>query len=345
MKSVVLEARVRRKGLSPVLKEMETPTPGPGELVVEMRACGLCGTDLEKIKGDYTASMPVVGHEAVGIVSAVGAGVQVFRKGDPVFPHHHVPCHECYLCKAGSETMCDRYRSSNLVPGGFSESFKVPRWNVDKGGVLKLPRTLGFETASLTEPVGCCIRALKKLQVKPSDSVLVAGAGPVGMMHALLLKRATPRVIVSDVSATRLKFAEESGVGLALDAAKQDVPARVRSETDGRGADVAIVASGSKEAMLQGLRSVRKGGKVCFFGVPPRGSVLDYDISGLYNSDQQIVTSYGATEADTREALDVLSSRGKDFERLVTHRFRLADFDDAVEAASSARAMKVVITP
>jgi L-iditol 2-dehydrogenase len=327
------------------LRELEKPVPGPGGLVVKMEACGLCGTDIEKMRGEYTAAMPVLGHEAVGTIAAVGEGVEGFREGDRVFPHHHVPCHACHYCMAGSETMCDMYKSSNLTPGGFSEYFRVPRWNVSKGGVLKLPEGLDFEIASLVEPVACCVRALEMCEVKPGESVLVAGAGPVGMMHSLLLKSMGVNVIVSDVSRERLEFAERTGVHLVINAAKVDVPNSVKSETDGRGSDLAIVASGNPAAIIQGLRSVRKGGRVCLFGIPPKDSVLDYDISDLYNSELQLLTSYGATETETKKALDQISSRQADFAKLVTHRFPLHLFDEAVEKATSARGMKVVVTP
>ena len=345
LKSILLASDPGGRVLRAELREQEVPTPGPGELVVDMEACGLCGTDLEKIRGEYTASLPVIGHEAVGTVSAVGEGVVGFAEGDRVFPHHHVPCYECYICKAGSETMCDRYRSTALVPGGFSESFRVPRWNVAKGGVLRLPPAMGFEVASLIEPLACCVRALERCRAGPGASVLVVGAGPVGMMHALLLKSGAEKVIVSDVSEARLGVAEEMGVARVLNASREDVPTEVRSETMGRGADLAVVASGSSAAILQGLRAVRKGGVVCLFGVPPRGSVLDYDIGELYNSEQQVITSYGAAEPDVLGAVGVLSSRGGEFSRLITHRFPLGRYGEAVEAASSARAMKVVSTP
>jgi L-iditol 2-dehydrogenase len=344
MKSAVLSKGLGGKLMVDVL-DVDPPTPGPGEMVVAMKACGLCGTDLEKIRGEYTASMPVIGHEAVGKVSALGDGVEGFRIGDPVFPHHHVPCYACDLCKAGSETMCNRYRTSNIVPGGFSEFFRVPRWNVEKGGVLKLPDQMQFEVASLIEPLACCVRALRRCKVLPGDSVLVVGAGPVGMTHALMLEQLGARVMLSDVSESRLGFATESGFLLSLNARKVDVPARVRAETEGEGADVAIVATGSKDAILQGLRSIRKGGRVCLFGVPARGSVLAYDMSELYNAEQQIITSYAATEDDTKEALRILASYASDFGKLVTNRFSISKFAEAVEVASSATAMKVVITP
>ncbi len=327
------------------LEELETPIPGPGGLVVKMEACGLCGTDIEKMRGEYTAAMPVLGHEAVGTIASVGEGVSEFHEGDRVFPHHHVPDHTCHYCMAGSETMCEMYRSSNLTPGGFSEFFRVPRWNVSKGGVLKLPNGLDFDVASLIEPVACCMRALDKCDVKPGESVLVAGAGPVGMMHSMLLKSMGAKAIVSDVSEGRLEFAKRFGVRLVINAAEMDVPNSVKSETEGRGSDVVIVASGSPAAVVQGLRSVRKGGRVCLFGIPSKGSVLNYDIADMYNSELRVFASYGATETETKQALAHISSNQSEFAKLVTHRFALGNFEEAIDIATSGRGMKIIVTP
>ena len=344
MKSVVLRPREGGEGLVPAVVELAPPVPGPGELVVRLAVCGLCGTDLEKIRGEYAASMPVIGHEAVGTVAAVGKGVRGFKEGDRVFPHHHVPDYTCYLCRAGNETMCDHYRSSNLDPGGFSEYFRVPRWNLDGGGVLVLPKGMSFEVASLIEPLACCVRSTRKCGVGRGQTVLVAGAGPVGMMHALLLKGAGANVIISDVSEERLKIAGRAKAGVVIDA-RGDVPGSVRAESGGRGADVAIIASGSRAAIIQGLRSVRKGGRVCLFGVPPKGSVLDYDVSELYINEREIDSTYGAVEGETRAALKVLSARGGEFGGLVTHRFPIERFSEAIGAASEGAGMKVVVTP
>ena len=343
MKSGILAPRPGNGGFVPEVRDLDVPKAGPGDLLVKMEACGLCGTDLEKIRGEYTASMPVVGHEAVGTVAEVGGGVRGLAVGDRVFPHHHVPDYDCYLCRAGNETMCEHYRSSNLEPGGFSEYFRVPGWNVSKGGVLKLPSGMPFEVASLIEPLACCVRSVGKCRIARRDSVLVVGAGPVGMLHALLLKGTPASLMISDVSESRLAFAEREKAGKTMDA-RTDVPGQVRSETSGRGADVAIVASGSTAAMLQGLRSVRKGGRVCLFGVPAKGSGLDYDISERYNAEREVLTSYGAAERDTQAALRVLSSRGAEFGKLVTHRFPLERFGEAVEAAAGGSGMKVVLT-
>jgi L-iditol 2-dehydrogenase len=217
--------------------------------------------------------------------------------------------------------------------------------NVSAGGVLRLPRGLDFELGALTEPVACCIRGVDKTEVARKDSVLVAGAGPVGMMHALLLKWHGAEVIVSDVIESRLRFVEEAHIGKTVDAGKADVIRQAKDLTGGRGPDLAIVASGSPKAIIQALGAVRKGGKVLLFGAPFKGSILDYDISDAFNSELTILTSYGCTEKETKRALKLLTSGEVDFAPLITHRFRLEDFDEAVEASLRGAAMKVLVTP
>jgi len=340
-----LKAGAGNGGPRAQVEEVPVPSIGPGELLVQMKACGLCGTDIEKLHGEYTAAMPVLGHEAVGIVSRVEGKVEGIKEGDRVFPHHHVPCHNCYYCRRGNETMCDHYKTSYLDPGGFSEFIRVPEWNVSHGGVLKVPERLSFDEASLVEPTACCIRAIERCGVEEGDSVLVVGAGPVGMTHALLLASMKARVMVSDISDDRLNFARGSHLGAVLDAGKLDVPQEVKRATEGRGADLAIAASGSLRAIEQALKSVRKGGKVCIFGVPPKGSILQYDVSDPYNSEVSLFSSYAATDVDTAKALKLIASRRIDFASLITHRFRIEEFDRAVETMSSGKGMKVVITP
>jgi L-iditol 2-dehydrogenase len=241
--------------------------------------------------------------------------------------------------------MCAQYRRTNLDPGGFAEYFRVPMSNLSAGGVLRLPRGLDFELGALIEPVACCIRGVDKTGAGKKDSVLVAGAGPVGMILALLLKWTGAEVMVSDIIESRLRFAEEARLGKVVNAAKTDVIRQSKDLTGGRGPDLAVVASGSPKAIVQALGAVRKGGKVLLFGVPFKGSVLDYDISDGYNSELSILTSYGCTEKETRRALRLIASGEVDFAPLITHRFGLEDFDHAVEASLSGAAMKVLVTP
>jgi L-iditol 2-dehydrogenase len=343
MEAVLLKKR-QDGAVGAEVSEIPVPSIGRGELLIEMKACGLCGTDIEKLRGEYTAAMPVIGHEAVGVVSEVGEGVSGLKVGDRVFPHHHVPCYSCYYCNRGDGTACPEYKTSNLDPGGFSEYIRVPRWNVERGGVLPLPPEVGFEEGALIEPLACCIRALDECSVRPGDVALVVGAGPVGMMHALLLGPMKARVMISDIVKPRLRFAEHASVGTALDAGSQDVPDVVRRETEGRGADLVIVASGTQRAVSQAMHSVRKGGTVCLFGVPVEGSVLEYELSKVYNSMITIRASYGAVEKDTTRAISTISSRNADFRRLITHSFPLKEFEKGIRKAVSGDGMKVVIT-
>lgn len=327
------------------VSEVPVPEISTGELLIEMKACGLCGTDIEKARGEYTAALPVLGHEAVGVVASVGESIVDIREGDRVFAHHHVPCQRCYYCLHGSQTACKEYRSSNIYPGGFSEFFRVPKWNVSKGGVLSLPSSLGFEEASLIEPVGCCVRALNRCKVNEGDTVLVVGAGPVGILHSILLLSRGAKTMISDVSEPRLRFAEKFNIECVIDAGKQDVSREVKERTAGRGADVVIIASGSQKAVLQGLKSVRTGGQLCLFGVPAMGSFLDYDLSDIYNSEISLVPSYGATDTETATALSLISADNEKFRPIITHTFPIVEFARAVEMTTSGVGMKVVITP
>jgi L-iditol 2-dehydrogenase len=344
LKAVILGRQPRGDPVSIGVSEVPIPRAGPGELLVEMKVCGLCGTDIEKMRGEYSATMPVLGHEAVGVVRELGEGTRGFAAGDRVFPHHHVPCRSCYHCARGDETLCPNYKDSNLDPGGFSEIIRVPRWNVEGGGVQKLPSELEFDLGSLVEPLACCIRALDRCRRGTDDSILIVGAGPVGIMHALLAGSEGRRVLLSDVVKSRLEIAENLGVGTVLNAENDDVPRVARDQTGGRGVDLAIVASGNPRAIVQALKSVRNGGRVCLFGIPVEGSALDYDLSKLYNSSVSLIPSYGAVEGDVAKAMKIVSARSGEFGRVITHRFPLRDFAKGVGAMVRGEGMKVVIT-
>lgn len=324
-----------------ILREMEIPKLSEGDILVKMKACGLCGTDVEKICGQYTASQPIIGHEPTGIIEDSRA--EGYKKGERVFAHHHVPCYECYYCKKGSPTMCPYYRKTNIEPGGFSEYFRVPAWNVERGGVLKLPDNVSFDEGSFIEPLATVVRGQRRVKIDEGDTVLVVGAGPMGLLHVMTAKRnKAKQVVISDVSDFRVEFASTIA-DYSLNSTKVKVQEEVRKLTDGRGADVAIIASGAPRAILDGLRSVRKGGRVLLFGVPFKGTVLDYDVSDLLNNEISVISSNAAVEEDTREALKMLENREVNVEKLVTHHFPLDQFEDAVRISKEGKTIKAVI--
>lgn len=342
---VRLRAVVVSRGSGFSVIETESPRAGAGEIVVRMAACGLCGTDIEKIEGGYVGSPPVIGHEAAGIIEEVGAGVSGLERGDRVVPHHHAPCYSCYYCRSGSPTMCPDYRRYNFVPGGFAEFFKVPAWIVERGGVLRLPDGVGLEEASLTEPTACCLRAIRRIGLRRGESALVVGAGPAGLTHAqLLLRLGASIVMTADKAPPRLRFAERIG-SHPIDVSDEAAEGLVSELTEGRGADVAIVATGSPAGLEFALRAVRRGGRVCLFGIPPVNSRLNYDISDLLVREVSIISSNAAVEEDMSEALRLIASGEIDARSMITHRFGIEEFGDALRVAKEGSCIKAVIVP
>jgi L-iditol 2-dehydrogenase len=317
-----------------------------GDVLVKMRACGLCGSDLEKIYGKYGMASGRLGHEPAGEVMAVGKSVKGFDPGDRVFIHHHVACYSCHYCKHGDHTMCPSYQGSNISPCGLAERFLVPEWNVSRGGLIKLPENVSYDEASLVEPLACCIRAWNKCNFQKRDDVAVIGAGPAGLMHVLLAQAYGARkVFVIDINDFRLEFAKKYGVQAFNSISEKDVAGKIRSATEGRGVDVCVVATGNMKALLQSFELTRKGGNIVLFGVPPKGSQMTYDISRLYSSEHSIIPSYATSEIETNEALKLISEERVDMASLITHRFDITKTADAVKCAHEAKdAVKVIVT-
>jgi L-iditol 2-dehydrogenase len=242
--------------------------------------------------------------------------------------------------------MCPAYQTSNISPCGLAEQFLVPEWNVSRGGLIKLPDHVTFEEASLVEPLACCLRAWSRCNFQKSDDVAVFGAGPAGLMHVLLAKSfGAKKIFVIDINEFRLGFAKRYGVETLNPEANQEIAEKVRGETDGRGVDICVVATGSTKALLQSLDITRRGGKILLFGVPPKGSFLSYDVSKLYSNEQFIIPSYAASELETSQALRLLAERRLDVASLITHKFDIKQAADAVKCAHEAKdAMKVVVT-
>ncbi len=321
-----------------IIESMDTPNLNDGDILVKMRACGVCGSDLEKVYGSYGMASKRIGHEIAGEV--VETKNSKFGKGDRVFVHHHVPCYDCYYCKRGDHTLCAEYQKSNVYPCGLSEYIRVPAWNAEKGGVMKIPDKMSFESAALAEPLACALKAVNKLAAVETAAVI--GAGPAGLMNALLLKERGAKVFLIDTNDVRLKFSEK--YGLAGINAKENVTEIIKNSTGGRGVDAVIVATGSVKAMELSIRLLRKGGKMLLFGVPSKGSLLNFDANHLFSNELQIFTSGYCSEKETETALKLIEENRIDVASLITHRFPLERTSEAFETAHKGEGMKVVVT-
>jgi L-iditol 2-dehydrogenase len=326
------------------LVESELPKVNEDEMLVRMQSCGICGSDLEKVYGNYGMRSLRVGHEPAGVVIKVGKNLKKFQVGDRVFVHHHVSCYSCRYCLQGNYTMCNNYQTSNIEPCGLSEEFIVPKWNIEHGGVLKLPESISYDEAALIEPFACCIRGLNKISIKHGDNVAILGAGPTGVMHTLLARLwGANNIVVSDVNEFRLKFVEKYGV-IAVNLNLEKLDDVINNNTESLGVDVTILATGSMKAFESSLRITRRGGKILLFGVPSVGSNCDLDLNSLYSNEQIIIPSYGASEIETNQALSLMSDKSIDLLPLVTHRFQLRESDNAFKCAHEAvDAMKVLV--
>ena len=328
------------------VEDKEKPVLGSGDILIQMHACGICGSDLEKVFGQYGQPSMRLGHEPAGIVLDVGSNVNDFKTGDRVFTHHHVPCYSCHFCKHGNETMCKKYYETNLSPCGLSEEYVVPEWNVSHGGVLKLSDSMTFEEAAMIEPLACCVRSWSKYNYQEGDSVAVFGVGPTGMMHVMLAhSKKFSKIFCFDVNDFRLNFAKKFNVTETINSKDENRVEKILNQTDGRGVDVAIVATSSLKALEDAIEMVRKGGAIMMFGVPSKGAKIDLDMSKIYSKEITLVTSYAASDNDTKEALELIETSKIDVKQLVTHTYPIMDSQKAFDhARTGENAMKIIIT-
>jgi L-iditol 2-dehydrogenase len=327
------------------LEQADVPEIGPGEILIQVQACGLCGSDLMAWYADGKAPA-VLGHEPVGFVSRVGSGVMDLTLGDRVFVHHHVPCLVCPYCRRGNYSCCVTFKENGIFPGGFSEYVRVAPANVQLD-VLHLPEELPFEEATLIEPIGCAIRGMKRAGVQPGDAVLIIGVGVSGLLFTQLSRLWGARsVIVSDLVEYRLGRALELGADAAVNPMEDDLQDEVESLAGKTRADVVIVTVGNVAVMEQGLQLAAKGGTVLLYAPLPPGDKLPVDVCDLLFSEKTLVTTYSCGPDDTRAALDLIRAGRVQTGGLVTHRFGLEEVGEAMHMASQAGdSLKVVIIP
>ncbi len=328
------------------IEERPPPSIGPGEVLVSLAGCGICGTDLEKLRGNY-ASAGVLGHEPVGVVAQVGAGVRSVVPGDRAFVHHHVPCYACEICRRGDFTFCPTYSKTNLDPGGFAEQFRVPEENVRRGAILPLSPRIDWATGTLLEPAGCALTALRRVGFQPGWSVFVVGLGPVGLLYARLSKAlGASWVGGAEMAPLRRSAAERGRIDRTVDPRNPpEVIELVRSISDGRGVDLAVVATGAPEAVRLGASLTRRGGTLNLFGLPEAGSRLDVDLQELYLRGTRVIPSYATTEPDIAEVHAMVVAGRLSLADLVSHRLPLSDLQEAFRLAQRpTESLKVVVT-
>jgi L-iditol 2-dehydrogenase len=335
MRAVVLQSAGR---LAPV--DVPRPAPGPGELLLRLRGCGLCGSDIAKL-GDPGARVPaVLGHEVVGDVVEAGEGVRGFAVGDRVVAAHHVPCGECHYCRRGSESMCRAFKASNLDPGGFAEFVRVPAPNV-RAATFRIPDHLTDEEASFVEPLACCLRAVERARVQPGDTAIVVGLGSIGCLFLQLFARAGASVIGADQDAGRNEFVARFGVTAGLPAQAVTL---ARQASDGRGADHVMITGGAAGVLPWAIDAARDGGAIHYFAGGP-GDALPVALETLYHRELTLTATYSSSPATLARAFWLIAAGKVDVDGLVTHRLPLERLAEGVDLMRRRQALKVYVTP
>jgi L-iditol 2-dehydrogenase len=320
--------------------EWPRPTIGSGELLVRVRGCGLCGSDIAKIVDPATRAPAVFGHEVVGDVAEAGDGVAGFARGDRVVVAHHVPCGDCHYCRRGSESMCREFKRSHLDPGGFAEYVRVPAPNV-RAATFRVPDHLSDEEASFVEPLACCLRAVERARVEAGDTAVVVGLGSIGCLLVQLLRRAGAAVIGVDQDAGRVAFARGFGVDAA---APTEAAGLVRRLSGGRGADHVVITGGGAGVLPWSVESVRDGGAVHYFA-GGGGDALPVSLAALYHRELTVTATYSSSPATLSRAFWLVAAGKVEVAGLVTHRLPLARLAEGVELMRTRRALKVYVTP
>lgn len=329
------------------------PACPPGGLLVAVRACSLCATDAKMFaRGHRDLVLPrILGHEVAGVVAEAGAGVTDWRPGEAVQVAPGLPCGGCRWCLRGAPNMCERMRIIGFhEDGGLAQYLAVPAQGLSQGAVNRLPAGLGFAVAALAEPLACCLNALEQVRLEPGETVAVFGAGPQGRLVAQAARlRGASRLILVEVAPARLDRARlaqaaDTGADVMVDASWEDPVAAIRRETQGRGADVVLPATGAVEALTWGLAALAQRGRLCLYsGLPPEGEAWPVNLNRLHYREATLVGAYGCTSRQNALALELLGRGRIDGEALISHRLPLARAREGLELVRDRAGMKVVV--
>jgi L-iditol 2-dehydrogenase len=342
------------RGVNDVRVEtVPVPEIGAGEVLIQVHSCGICGTDLKKIHTGSHSAPRIFGHETAGIIAAVGEGVTNFQIGERVMVFHHVPCGDCYYCRKKTYAQCPVYKPAGVTAGfepsggGFAQYVRVMDWIVRDGGIVRIPDGIPFEQAAFVEPVNTVLKGIHSLNLQPDETVLVIGQGPIGILHAVLALKRCAQVLTSDLYPERHAIAAGFGLKQPIHAGTEDVAQRAREATEGRGADVVILAVGGNALIKTAMDAVRPGGKVLLFAQTQHGEST-FDPAAVCMDEKFLLGSYSSSIDIQDEVNDLVFNgyrNGFDLTKLISHRYPLESAVEAIHVASnpSSTSMKIMI--
>jgi L-iditol 2-dehydrogenase len=334
------------------IEEIPTPAISPGEILIRVEACGICHTDLKKIEHNLLDPPRVYGHETAGIVAAVGAGVTRFQLGDRVVAFHHIPCLDCFYCLRKNFAQCPVYKRVGVTAGfepaggGFAQYVRVMDWIVERG-VEKIPEGVSFERATLVEPLNTCLKAVVQCGPRPGERVLILGQGPIGLMFTMLVNRTGARIAVTDRIAERLAIASRCGAEFAWDPDSVDVAAEVKRLTDGRGADLVIVAASVAGIVDRAIAASRPGAKILLFAQTSATERFEASGADICVGERTLFGCYSASVDLQKESADLVFGGELPLEELISHCLPLVKIRSGFDLAlhPGPNSLKIIVQP
>jgi L-iditol 2-dehydrogenase len=347
-----MRAMVYRGANQMMLESVPVPEISDGELLVRIHACGVCGTDLKKIELGLVAPPRIFGHEMAGTVVRSGKSVTKFSPGDRVAIYHHVPCRHCFYCRKKLYSQCEHYRRTGTTAGfepaggGFAAYVRVMDWIVEEG-TIAIPDDVSFEEASFLEPLNTCLKALETAALEAGEVVVIFGQGPVGLLLAQAASLEGAQVIGLDFIQRRLEISKELGARFALNPKQGNVESTIATLTEGRGADLAVIATADSRVVSAAQKLVRRGGRVLLFANTVPGEVIPVDAGRICVEEKQLIGSYSSSVELHDKVAELIFRRKINVARLISHCLPLDRFAEAIHIAShpSEDSLKVIVQP
>lgn len=328
------------------MREVTRPAPGPGGVVIQVRAALTCGTDLKAfLRGHPKFPMPTLfGHEFSGVIAEVGAGVTQFREGDAVMSTHSAPCGTCYYCQRNQENLCDTIMGT-MVLGAYAEYIHIPE-HIVRQNMYRKPVELSYTEAALLEPLSCVLHGLETIRFREDDTVLIIGSGAIGLLHLLALKAyGVQNILVAGRRSFRLKMAKSMGAAHVIDVRHDEIQESVMELTGGRGADTVIECTGRPEVWESAVSMARRGGNVILFGGCKKGTSVTFDTHRLHYDQITLHSPFHMTPASVRKAFQLLTEKGIDGHNLITGEYRLDQLLEVFDLLQNSDCIKCAVIP
>ncbi len=347
-----MAAAVYRGAQTVAVEQIPVPEIGSGEILIRVEACGICPTDLKKIAYDLLPPPRVFGHETAGVVAAVGSSVTKYKIGDRVIVFHHIPCGTCFYCKYKLYAQCATYKKTGVTAGfepaggGFSQYVRVMDWIVE-GGVEKIPDGVSFERASFVEPVNTCLKGIKAATPQPGEVCAILGQGPIGLIFTMMAKLEKLRTVATDTMAPRRELAMKFGAEAAFDPRGNEFSDYVKSITDGRGADLVLVAASAKGIVEQAVACSRPGARILLFAQTSHQERIELSGASICVDERTLLGSYSASVDLQKESADLVFGGALPVEELISHRYPLSEINKGIERAlhPDEGSLKIVVSP